>query len=252
MNRYFIEVAYKGSQFAGFQVQNNGHSVQGAIDHALSTLMRVAIVTTGSSRTDAGVHAHQNFLHFDTDQSLHPQFLYKVNAILPRDIVLKGVYAVPAEAHARFAAESRSYQYFLYHTKDPFRQDRAYYYPYTLDFALLQQAAAIVSDYTDFSTFSKRNTQVKTYNCRILHSYWVREEGELVYHVRANRFLRGMVRGLVGTMLRVGRGKLSIEQFHEAINAKDCTKADFAVPPEGLFLMQVQYPEGLLQPVMKL
>ncbi len=252
MKRYFIEVAYKGAQYAGFQVQDNGHSVQGAVDHAIGTLMRAPITTTGSSRTDAGVHARQNFLHFDTDLPLHPQFLYKVNAILPQDIVLKGVYEVPAEANARFAAESRAYQYFLYHQKDPFRQDRAYYYPYSLDFELLQQAAALISRYTDFSTFSKRNTQVKTYNCRILHSYWTQGEGELVYHVRANRFLRGMVRGLVGTMLRVGRGKLSMEQFREAINAKDCTKADFAVPPQGLFLMEVAYPQGLLHPVIKL
>lgn len=252
MKRYFIEVAYRGTQYAGFQVQDNAHSVQGVIDHALSTLMRVTIVTTGSSRTDAGVHARQNFLHFDTDLILHPQFLYKVNAILPRDIALKGIYEVPDEANARFAALSRSYQYFLYHQKDPFLQDRAYYYPYTIDFDLLQEAATIVSAYTDFTTFSKRNTQVKTFICQIQHSYWIKEEGRLVYNVRANRFLRGMVRGLVGTMLRVGRGKLSIDEFHAAINAKDCTKADFAVPPQGLFLMNVEYPDGLLHPLMKL
>ena len=252
MNRYFIEVAYKGTQYAGFQIQDNSHSVQGEIDHALSTLLRIPIVTTGSSRTDAGVHARQNFLHFDTGVDLHPQFLYKANAILPRDISLNAIYAVPAEANARFAALGRSYQYFLYHQKDPFLQDRAYYYPYTIDFDLLQEAAAIVSGYTDFTTFSKRNTQVKTFICQIRHSYWTKEEGRLIYNVSANRFLRGMVRGLVGTMLRVGTGKLTIEAFHAAINAKDCTKADFAVPPQGLFLMNVQYPDGLLQPLMKL
>lgn len=253
MKRYFLEVAYKGTQYAGFQVQHNSHSVQGTIDKAVSTLMRIPVQTTGSSRTDAGVHALQNFLHFDTELPLHPQFLYKVNAILPPDIVLKGVYAVPEETNARFAAESRSYQYFLYNRKDPFRQDRGYYFPYKLDEAGLQEAATIVSGYTDFSTFSKRNSQVKTYNCNILHSYWSHsEDGQLIYNVRANRFLRGMVRGLVGTMLRVGRGKLSIEQFHEVIQAKDCTKADFAVPPQGLFLVKVQYPDGLLQPVEKI
>ncbi|MBO9152173.1 tRNA pseudouridine(38-40) synthase TruA [Chitinophaga sp. GCM10012297] len=246
MARYFIEVAYMGGRYAGFQVQENAQTVQGEIDRAVSLLLRETVETTGSSRTDAGVHARQNFLHFDTEKALHPQFMYKMNAILPQDVVLKGVYAVPGDLHSRFAATGRAYAYTLYGFKDPFMRDRGYYYPYTIDLQLLQEAAAAVKGYTDFSTFSKRNTQVKTYNCAIEESYWEREEGRLVYRVSANRFLRGMVRGLVGTMLRVGRGKLTMEEFRAAVESKDCTRADFAVPGHGLCLMRVMYAEGVL------
>ena len=244
--RYFIEVAYKGTKFNGFQVQDNAQTVQSAIDDALSTLMREVIETTGSSRTDAGVHALQNFLHFDLEKPIHPQFIYKINAILPPDILLRHVYAVDDDAHSRFAALSRSYEYTIYMQKDPFLQDRGYFFPYRLDFDLLQEAAGILREYQDFMTFSKRNTQVKTYICNIMESRWTMYDGRLVYNVKANRFLRGMVRGLVGTMLRVGRGKLTMEGFREAIESRNCVNADFAVPPQGLFLMEVSYPEGLL------
>jgi tRNA pseudouridine38-40 synthase len=249
MNRYFIEVAYKGAQYSGFQIQENAHTVQAEIDRALSLLLRETIVSTGSSRTDAGVNALQNFLHFDTELPLHPQFLYKINAILPEDVVLKGVYLVPPDANSRFAALGRSYEYTLYRHKDPFMKDRGYFFPYKLDHDALQEAAAVIMEYSDFTTFSKRNTQVKTYICNITTSYWTIGEERISYNVTANRFLRGMVRGLVGTMLRVGRGKLTITQFREAIESRDCTRADFAVPPQGLFLMNVRYPEGLLQPL---
>ena len=245
--RYFIEVSYKGSRYSGFQVQENALTVQSVLDKSLSTLLRGQIVTTGSSRTDAGVHALQNFLHFDTDLPLHPQFLYKMNAILPEDIVLKAIYEVPPDAHARFAALGRSYEYYLYMRKDPFMKDRGYYFPYRVDTGLLEEAAAIVKGYTDFTTFSKRNTQVNTFLCAIRESYWTFNGEHMVYNVSANRFLRGMVRELVGTMLRVGRGKLSLQEFRDAIESRDCTRADFAVPPQGLFLVKVSYPEGLLK-----
>ncbi|TWV88680.1 tRNA pseudouridine(38-40) synthase TruA [Chitinophaga pinensis] len=244
--RYFIEVAYKGTSFGGFQVQDNVETVQSVIDHAISTLMRGAIVTTGSSRTDAGVHARQNFLHFDMEQPLHPQFLYKVNAILPPDVVARSLYRVADDAHSRFAALSRSYEYTLYMEKDPFMRDRGYFFPYTLNPELLQEAAGVLREYENFMTFSKRNTQVKTYNCNIMSSEWEVGEDRIVYRVTANRFLRGMVRGMVGTMLRVGRGKLTMDGFREAIESRNCVNADFAVPPQGLFLMKVAYPEGML------
>lgn len=233
-----------GARYSGFQVQENAVTVQSEIDRAVGLLMREKVVTTGSSRTDAGVHARQNFLHFDTEAVLHPQFTYKVNAILPPDIVLKGVHLVPDELHSRFAATGRAYEYTLYTYKDPFLRDRGYFYPYRMDMELLRAAAEIIKEYIDFSTFSKRNTQVKTFNCNIYASQWREEEGRIVYNVSANRFLRGMVRGLVGTMLRVGRGKLTLEGFRAAIESKDCTNADFAVPPEGLCLMKVMYPDG--------
>jgi tRNA pseudouridine38-40 synthase len=247
LHRYFIEVSYKGTNYSGFQVQENAHTVQSVLDSSLSTLLRGPVVTTGSSRTDAGVHALQNFLHFDTELPLHPQFLYKINAILPQDIVLKAVYEVPLDAHSRFTALGRSYEYYLYTQKDPFMRDRGYYFPYKVDTGLLQEAADIVKDYTDFTTFSKRNTQVKTFICAIWESYWTVKGEQIVYNVSANRFLRGMVRGLVGTMLRVGRGRLSLDEFREVIESRDCTRADFAVPPQGLFLVKVDYPEGLLK-----
>ncbi|NLU96450.1 tRNA pseudouridine(38-40) synthase TruA [Chitinophaga sp. Ak27] len=249
MNRYFIEVGYNGAQYSGFQVQENSHTVQAEIDRALSLLLRDTVASTGSSRTDAGVNAQQNFLHFDTAVPLHPQFLYKINAILPDDIVLRRIYQVPPDANSRFAALARSYEYTLYTHKDPFMKDRGYFFPYKMDIAALQEAAAVIKTYSDFTTFSKRNTQVKTYICKVMESSWTVEGERIVYNVTANRFLRGMVRGLVGTMLRVGRGKLSMDQFREAIESKDCTKADFAVPPQGLFLMNVKYPEGLLTPI---
>ncbi|WP_255578563.1 tRNA pseudouridine(38-40) synthase TruA [Chitinophaga sp. sic0106] len=249
MNRYFIEVAYKGAAYSGFQVQENSHTVQSEIDRALSILFRNPIVTTGSSRTDAGVNAQQNFLHFDTDLPLHAQFIYKINAILPSDVVLRQIYAVPETAHSRFDALGRSYEYTLYTHKDPFMEDRGYFFPYKMDAAALHEAAAVIMEYSDFTTFSKRNTQVKTFICKIEESRWDIGPERIVYNVTANRFLRGMVRGLVGTMLRVGRGKLTMEQFRQAIERKDCARADFAVPGQGLFLMKVQYPEGLLQPV---
>ncbi|KAA2245787.1 tRNA pseudouridine(38-40) synthase TruA [Chitinophaga agrisoli] len=244
--RYFIDVSYKGTAYAGFQIQDNVHTVQSTLDKALSTLLRTPVVTTGSSRTDAGVHALQNFLHFDTAVALHPQFLYKMNAILPEDIVLKAIYPVPPDAHSRFAALGRSYKYYLYAHKDPFMKDRGYFFPYRMDTELLQQAAGIIKEYTDFTTFSKRNTQVRTFICSIRESYWEFNDTGMVYNVSANRFLRGMVRGLVGTMLRVGRGKLTLQEFRAAIEGRDCTLADFAVPPQGLFLVKVAYPEGLL------
>ncbi|GEP95920.1 tRNA pseudouridine(38-40) synthase TruA [Chitinophaga cymbidii] len=245
MARYFIEVAYMGARYSGFQVQENAVTVQSEIDRAAGLLLRERVVTTGSSRTDAGVHARQNFLHFDTEQALHPQFVYKMNAILPQDIVVKGVYPVDDALHSRFAATGRAYEYTLYTVKDPFMTDRGYFYPYRMDMEQLRAAADILRGYIDFSTFSKRNTQVKTFNCRISESRWTEQDHRIVYNVSANRFLRGMVRGLVGTMLRVGRGKLTLDGFREVIESRDCTKADFAVPPQGLCLMRVMYPEGL-------
>ena len=239
--RYFLEVAYKGTNYSGFQVQENANSVQEEVEKAFAILQRDAVALTGSSRTDTGVHALQNYFHFDYDNVIHPQFIYKINAILPPDITVKSIRAVAADSHCRFDAISREYSYFIYRQKDPFLTDRAYFYPYTLDIELLQQAAGIVADYKDFSSFAKRNSQVKTYICDIQKSEW-RYEGEtLLYNVKANRFLRGMVRGLTATMLQVGRKKITLEEFRVIIESKDCTKADFSVPGHGLFLVEVTF-----------
>jgi tRNA pseudouridine38-40 synthase len=246
MQRYFLEVAYKGTNYSGFQVQENAPSIQDEIEKAFTILQKKQVVLTGSSRTDTGVHAQQNFFHFDFEEVINPQFLYKINSILPRDIVIKNIYDVLPEAHCRFDAMHRTYHYHIYQSKNPFLEDRAYYFPYTIDFNKLQEAAAILKTYTDFTSFSKRNTQAKTFLCTILESEWKKEDKQFIYCVKANRFLRGMVRGLTGTMLQAGRGKISIDDFKQIIEAKDCKKADFAVPGHGLTLMQVAYPESLI------
>lgn len=245
MLRYFIEVAYKGSRYSGFQIQQNANSIQAEIEKAFKIFFREDIVLTSSSRTDAGVHALSNYFHFDAI-SLPPREIldnitYNLNSILPDDIVVKCIYEVPPNAHSRFNALSRSYKYVVYQSKDPFVADRAYYYPYKFDFDNLQLAASVLMEYKDFTSFSKKNTQVKTFNCTILKSEWFLQDNLTVYNVEANRFLRGMVRGLVGTMLKVGTGKISIGEFRGIIESKDCTKADFSVPPHGLFLLKVRY-----------
>lgn len=261
MPRYFLEVSYKGTHFSGFQSQHNANTIQAEVEKAMNILHQPqpsgsaeeqALILTGSSRTDTGVHALQNYFHFDSavpveqwrgiDAGNH--FVYKMNAILPADIVIKKLHHVPSEAHCRFDAISREYKYYIYNNKDPFLKDRAFYFPYKLDIDKMKQAAALLKDYTDFTSFSKRNTQVKSFICQVQESEWMMKENCLVYHVRANRFLRGMVRALTATMLKVGRNKLSLADFQAVIESKDCTRASFAVPPHGLFLLKVQYPES--------
>jgi tRNA pseudouridine38-40 synthase len=232
-----------GTAYAGYQVQENANTVQAEIEKALQTYFKRNIPLTGSSRTDAGVHALQNFFHFDCAFTIPQKKIYNLNALLPPDIAIRSIVQVAADAHCRFDAQSRAYKYFTYSKKDPFLSGRAYYFPYTIDKSLLQNAAAVVKEYRDFSSFSKRNTQVKNFNCEIIESEWQTEGDALVYYVKANRFLRGMVRGLTGTMLQVGRGKISLEQFRDIIEAHDCTRADFSVPGHGLFLIKVDFPE---------
>lgn len=242
MARYFLEVAYKGTKFSGFQLQKNANTIQGEVEKALAILFQSEIKTTGASRTDAGVHACRNFLHFDTDLLPHPQLVYKLNAILPFDIAVKDFYRVKNNTHARFSAISRSYRYVIYTKKDPFLQDFGYFFPYTIQFELLQKAADLIREYTDFTSFSKRNTQVKTFNCHILETKWEKKPGQYIFYIEANRFLRGMVRGLVGTMLRVGRKNISLDEFKAIMESKNCRRVDFSVPARGLFLLAVNYP----------
>ncbi|WP_207495512.1 tRNA pseudouridine(38-40) synthase TruA [Aridibaculum aurantiacum] len=240
--RYFIEIAYKGTNYAGFQVQNNANTVQAEVEKALAIYLQQKVSLTGSSRTDAGVHALQNFFHFDIEKEIHPHAIYNLNAILPGDIAINAIKQVSPDAHCRFDAISREYKYFLYSRKSPFLADRGWYYPYTIDIELLAAAADILRKHSDFTSFAKRNSQVFTHECTIKKSIWQMENDCLVYNVQANRFLRGMVRGLVGTMLLVGRNKLSLSDFEGVILAKDCTKANFATPAHGLFLVKVEYP----------
>jgi tRNA pseudouridine38-40 synthase len=241
MQRYFIEVSYRGTNYSGFQIQQNANSIQAEIEKALKIFYKENLKLTGSSRTDAGVHALQNFFHFDTESEL-ADASYHLNAILPDDIVVKKIFLVKPDNHCRFDAISREYAYTIYQQKEPFLQDRAYFFPYEINIELMQKAANELMNHQDFATFSKRNTQVKTTICTILSSKWEVKENALTYNVISNRFLRGMVRGMVGTMLQVGRRKISLDQFINIIQSKDCTKADFSVPPQGLFLLKVQFP----------
>jgi tRNA pseudouridine38-40 synthase len=238
--RYLFEVSYKGTNYAGFQVQDNAITIQWQLERVLSTFYKKEITLTGSSRTDAGVHALQNFFHSDlAELDFDPKQVYNLNAMLPPDIVLKSMRPIPEDLHCRFHATHRLYQYHLYQCKNPFLNDRAWYFPYPLDLDKLNEAATLLMQYNDFTSFSKRNTQTKTMLCNIQQSHWVQQGEEYIYTVKANRFLRGMVRGLVGTMLQYGRGKITLQEFIGIIEAKDCTMADFTTPAHGLFLMEV-------------
>ena len=245
MARYFMELAYMGTVYSGFQLQANANTIQSELQRVLGTFYRESFELTGSSRTDAGVHARQNFFHFDSEREILPEVVYNLNAMLPADIVIRGIYPVPEGSHSRFDAVAREYAYYIYTYKNPFMTDRGWLYPFPINGTQLQQAASLLMEYTDFTSFSKRNTQVKSFICQLERSEWVREGDRLVYRVKANRFLRGMIRGLVGTMVRVGRGQLELGELREIIEAKDCTRADFATPAKGLFLEKVCYPEAL-------
>jgi tRNA pseudouridine38-40 synthase len=241
MSRYFLEVAYKGTNYNGFQIQQNANTIQAEVEKALHTLYKQSFDLTGSSRTDAGVHALQNFFHLDTDVTITSKHVYNLNAILPNDVIVKNISQVADDKHCRFAAESREYKYYIYTAKNPFLEDRAYYFPYHLDIDLMRQAAAILLTYTDFTSFSKKHTQVNNFNCNIFISRWIEENDCLVFNVKSNRFLRGMVRALVATMLKVGRGQIKLEQFKSIIESKDCASAYFDTPAYGLFLVKVDY-----------
>jgi tRNA pseudouridine38-40 synthase len=242
--RYFLELTYKGTRYAGFQVQANARTVQSEVERALSVLYREEIGCTGSSRTDAGVHARQNFFHFDTEQEIPEGHVYKLNAILPPDIAVRSIRPMPADAHCRFDAISRYYTYRIYTRKDPFLDDRGWFYPFPLDAAVLGETASLVLGTHDFGAFAKRNSQVKTFRCQLMESRWAAVEHGWEYHVRGNRFLRGMVRGLVGTMVRAARGGGGVDAFRAVMASGDNQQADFTAPGHGLMLVEVAYQEG--------
>ena len=244
MKRYFIETAYKGTNYHGYQIQKNKLSVQERIEKAISTVLNTPIVTKGSSRTDAGVHARQNFAHFDTDIELPEDFLYRINTLFPHDIVVKRIIPVNEEQHARFSATSRSYEYYIHYEKDPFLEEFSYrYFLGKPDIEKMNQAAKYLLKYEDFSCFCKAKTDVKTKICDIRYAKWeIAEDEKMVFYISADRFLRGMVRAVVGTLLRVGTGKYTIQEFEDIIKSKNRSRADFSPPPQGLFLTRVEYP----------
>ena len=242
MPRYFIEVAYKGTNYSGFQVQQNANTIQAEIEKAFKILHRSDVQLTGSSRTDTGVHALQNFFHFDHDESLNPRFAYKMNALLPNDIVVNQVLLMPLTAHCRFDATSREYIYHIHRFKNPFVQNTSLYYPYKLDFELMQQAAELLLQQTNFFAFSKTNTQVKTFNCKVIKTEWLMDGSSFTFKIEANRFLRGMVRAITAALLKVGRHQLSLKQLENLFT--ELQKVGFSVPSHGLFLIAVKYPQN--------
>ena len=241
MARYFIELCYHGKTFSGFQIQQNAITVQGELERVMAIYYRQPIALTGSSRTDAGVHALQNFFHFDTDVVVSQKDIYHLNAILGNAISIKQLYIVPNEMHSRFDALNREYKYYITTKKDPFLNDRAWFYPYALNMDILKQAASIVLGAHDFTAFAKRNTQVFTHICTVEYSNWEMVDHTLVYTVKANRFLRGMVRALVATMLKTARQNMDIQQFKSLLEVKENALADFSAPAHGLFLCAITY-----------
>lgn len=248
MARYFLEVAYNGTNYSGFQIQQNANTIQGEVEKALQVLLRIPPpnseevergLLTGSSRTDAGVHALQNFFHFDFDADIPSNLIYKINALLPADIAAKRILLVPANAHARFDAIAREYEYRIYRFKDPFHYDVGYYYPYKLNLDLLHQATSYILSQKNFFAFTKTNTDVKHFGCTINICEWVNSNDYLIFTIQANRFLRGMVRLLTASLLQVARTKMTIQQFYGLFNSSE--KCGVSVPAKGLTLTRVIY-----------
>ena len=243
--RYFFEISYKGTKYHGWQIQANAVSVQQIIEEKLKQLTGEEIEITGSGRTDTGVHALQQFFHADFAGNLHPEdFKYHLNAILPHDILIRSIRKVNPEAHARFDAVSRSYRYEIIKVKDPFRINEAYIYPKEIDIHLLNEAAQLLVGNHDFESFSKVKTQVNHFNCEVFKAWWQQEGQNTCFCIEANRFLRGMVRTIVGTLLLVNENKLKLDDILDIMKKKSRSLAGRAVPPEGLFLTSITYPDN--------
>lgn len=245
--RYFIELAYNGKAYHGWQNQPDAISVQETLEKALFTILRVETPVVGAGRTDAGVHATQYFAHFDADSLGDLQdWVYKLNSVLPPDIAVYDLFKVTDQAHARFNAVSRSYQYHIVLRKDPFNFDSAHYVKNPLDVQKMNRAASTLMNYVDFKCFSKSKTDVNTYNCTITHADWKKEGDKLVFHITANRFLRNMVRAIVGTLLDIGLGKTAEHRLDEIIESRDRQNAGTSVPAKGLYLTEIEYPTSIL------
>lgn len=242
--RVFIELSYDGGAYCGWQRQPNVRTIQGVIEEAASKLLRVPTEIVGAGRTDTGVNSSYYVAHMDIpDGTDCNQFLWKLNQLVPSDIALYSITEVSAEAHARFDAQEREYKYYITLKKEPFLRDRSWYCLYKLDFEAMQQAAAIVPEYDDFTSFAKLNSNNKTNICHIIKSQWeILPNGVLCYTIRADRFLRNMVRSITGTLVDVGRGRYSLQEFREIIEARDLSRSSAGVPAQGLFLNDVVYP----------
>lgn len=242
--RYFLKISFDGTRYHGWQLQANAHSVQAEIDRALSILLKTEINTAGCGRTDTGVHARVYFLHFDVAEPVNPasDFIHHLNSILPKDIAAHQLTIVNDKFHARFDATSRTYEYRMYHSKNPFLNASAWFYPYELDPEKMNAFAQILLEYSDFASFAKSRTQTKTSECKITYARWSLEGNELVFRITANRFLRNMVRAIVGTLVQAGRDRLDEKSFREILDSRDRQDAGPSVPAHGLYLTDVTYP----------
>lgn len=241
--RYFTQISYKGTHYHGWQTQPNAVSVQEVMEKALSTILREEIAVVGAGRTDTGVHALFFVLHFDSQKENLPENLvYKLNSFLPEDIAVQKIWKVNLEMHARFSAVSRTYKYFISTEKNPFETLICYQYTLPLDVEKMNEAATLLFEYEDFTSFSRLHTDVKTNNCKIYRAEWTKENQQLIFTIKADRFLRNMVRAIVGTLLEVGRGKISVADFKKIIENKDRGVAGASAPAHGLFLVDIQYP----------
>jgi len=240
--RYFIELSYNGKNYHGWQIQPDVISVQEKLNSALSIILQKKIEVVGAGRTDTGVHASQMFAHFDVDSELKGDYVFKLNSILPDDIVVYKLFLVDDEKHVRFDAVSRSYEYKIWLGRNPFLLDVTWQiHSQNLDINLMNEAASLLLEYEDFQTFSKVKTDVYTFNCNVTQAVWKKNINELTFYISANRFLRNMVRSIVGTLLDVGLGKLSLDDFRMIIESKNRGNAGLSVPAKGLFLTQIKY-----------
>lgn len=244
-NRFFIEISYDGTGFHGWQTQPNGITVQECLDKALSTFFRQEITSLGCGRTDAGVHATQFYAHFNLanhDENVVQNSVSSINSLLPYLIAAKRIFKVDINAHARFDATSRTYKYHLHFNKDPFKLNRSWLYKGALNINLMNEAAKLLLNFTDFSCFSKANTQTFTNNCKITEAYFESHTNGLVFTIKADRFLRNMVRAIVGTLINIGKGNLTVDDLASIIESKNRSNAGQSVPASGLYLVAVEYP----------
>nr|WP_321222315.1 tRNA pseudouridine(38-40) synthase TruA [uncultured Psychroserpens sp.] len=245
--RFFIELSYNGKAYHGWQNQPDAISVQEVLENALSTILKQKISIMGAGRTDTGVHAMQMFAHFDFEKQLPNNLIYKLNSFLPQDIAIASIFSVNNDAHARFNAISRTYNYKISTSKNVFNYDFAYALQRPLNIELMNEACTILLQYTNFQCFSKVNTDVKTYNCKLMQAFWTHKNDELIFTIQADRFLRNMVRAIVGTLINIGLGKLEVEKLHEILKSRDRGEAGFSVPAHGLYLVNIDYPKDLIE-----
>ena len=243
--RYFIELSYNGKAYHGWQNQPNAISVQQVLEEALTRLLNTNVSIVGAGRTDAGVHASQMFAHFDLDKKLEQDLVYKLNSYLPKDIAIHDIVLVNDDAHARFDAIERTYNYKIALQKNVFNYDYAFLHQLPLDIDKMNLACDILLQYNNFQCFSKSNTDVKTYHCKINKAKWIKINDELIFEISADRFLRNMVRAIVGTLINIGIHKIEIEELHAIIQSKSRSEAGFSVPAHGLYLTKVVYPKSI-------